>query len=284
MADLRQKHSTDELDGGSYQQIQQIHHSTSKYKNANDSQSHIQIATPRAAVMPQARHATQQRSHGTLRPSMPSADELKACLVTNTQQQVDSFQQITSVFSECYERMKTFGNMISHIVPVENHEAQELRRLLNAECNNRAAVEREWKQSLEAARREKKALEVDLVNLKHKVSVLSAMPGQVSDAELKDQVENISQQAHSWVKTNFRKLQPPPFRKSALSQSSKDLLGLFMTNMHMFSQGQILKIGHAVVGKTVQGILGDFYFGLESDGRSGTILELSQYADGNDLD
>jgi len=277
MAVLKPKYSMDELGDRSHHQN---HHGTSKYSNANDSYADHQNATANTFTMPQVQQVVQQRSQSSLQLSTPTADELKACLARNTQQQMDGFQQIISVLSDCYERMKIFGSAMSHIMPVEYGDARELKRLLDAERKNRAAVEENMKQALEAASKERDALEADLINLKRKVSMLSAMPGQVSDAMLRDQLENIWQQAHTWVKTNFRKLQPARFHISILSQSSIDLIGDFMGNMHGFSQAELLKVGLAIVGRALTGILGDFYFGLDRDMRPGTILDLSEATNG----
>lgn len=164
-------------------------------------------------------------------------------------------------FEDIVEKLKVFGTVMNFLSPVENAEARELDRILGFEREQRAALER------------------DLANLKHKITTLSRMPHQVSDAELKDRMEDLHQQAHSWVK-NFRKLQPPPYKKSAMSQSSRDLLALFNVNLPVLSQALLLKLGHAIVGRVLKDILGHFYFGLENDKRPGTILELSEFTNG----
>jgi len=136
---------------------------------------------------------------------------------------------------------------------------------------------------INAQGQEKEALEQDLVSLKRKVATLSRMPNQVSDAELKQELDAIWQQVRSWVKPNFRQSKAMPAcveELPAMSESSLILLGDYCHLIAGMPNSDLIKVVSAIVGRELTRILGDFYFGIESGKSSGNIFHLADSSKG----
>jgi len=239
----------------------------------------------------------------------------------NTEAQMACYQKVGALFQEGLVRMKTLTAMVKTLSPPQKNidKIQELQNLLEAQCQEKNTKVQELQNLLEAQRQEKnikitelqnslntqcldrnikvqelqdllnaqghekEALEQDLVSLKRKVATLSRMPNQVSDAELKQEMDAIWQQVRSWVKTSFRQSKTVPAcveELPAMSESSLILLGDYWRLIAEMPKSDLIKVVCAIVGRELSRILGDFYFGIESDKSSGNIFHLADSSKG----
>ena len=296
----RQQHDEDELDNdqGSQRISERFH------PNANNSRQQLNrphdLAHNTGSRRDNIEAALKQSSLdlGQAEDSSELNFELIADTVQgNTEAQMACYQKIAFLFQEGLGRMKALSAMVKTLSPPQNsndkiqelqnllegqgqekdRKVQELQNLLNEQCQERNIKVKELQDLLNARDQEKEALEKDLVSLKHKVATLSRMPDQVSDAELKEEMDAIWQQVRSWVKTNFRQSKTVPScieEMPALSESSLILLGDYWRGIPGTSKAHMLKIGCAVVGRELARILDEFYFGIANDESPGNIFQL----------
>jgi len=136
---------------------------------------------------------------------------------------------------------------------------------------------------LDAQRQENQELQQDLADLRLQVATFSRMPGQVSDTELKEQMEDIWQQACHWIGTNFRKLKIVVWDGQnipELSETSKTLLGDYLHILVGSSHSRVLKVGRVIVAIEITKILSHYFFGIDRDGEFGGIIRLAEASKG----
>ena len=183
--------------------------------------------------------------------------------------------QVVTAFNECSALKQTIRDTVQSLYDMasssnlaDQTKAQTLQVLLDKQ------------------RKRNETLEQDLADLRLRVATFSRMPGQVSDTELKEQMEDIWQQACHWTRSNFRKLTKVASDGqdiAELSETSKMLLGDYLHILPGSSHAKVLKLGRMIVAFEVTKILSDFYFGIDEDGSFGGIIRLADAAKGTSL-
>jgi len=204
-----------------------------------------------------------------------SDEELVELFVKKTEQVQDDFERVYAVKRglaafevQIRDGIRSLCDIVSSYTRADKTTAQGLQKLLDIQ------------------RQENQSLELDIADLRLQVATFSRMPGQKSDTELKDQMEDIWQQASSWVTTNFRKLKTVVWTGDSIPQmsdSSKVLLGDYLHILPGSSHSRVLQIGQAVIGFEVTRVLKNHYFGIDKDGSFGGIIRLAEASKGTSL-
>jgi len=203
---------------------------------------------------------------------MMNTEHLADVIAHNTDEILRGYEQMSDLQRDLIRLeqknakfVESLGEVAKLAMPADHKKSQKLQDMLDAQID------------------ENKLLQRDMADLKLQVATFSRMPGQVAEAELKDQMEDIWQQAFSWIGTHFRKLKTVAWKGETLpklSESSKVLLEVHLHNLPDSSHLELLDIGYAIMAGQLKRILNDHYFGLSNDGKAGHIFQLIDAAKG----
>lgn len=177
------------------------------------------------------------------------------------------------------QELAHFNAFIAHY----EQRPEKMSNLFDKLMNHGRSLEKqvhELERKLEMQSEENKFLKNDLQSVKQKIATLSTTANDVADDQLKAKMEDIYSMSAAWVRTSFRKHSICMITPMQLSDASWRLLLSRHVNTNYFFElatyGERTKFAQAIVGTKLCGVLEDFYFGIERDGKFGNVAELAK--------